>query len=150
VNATLATVIEALRRSLRDAVQPELQSDHARSQLAGVLDILGKLERMTDWLPAMQQEEHATLRKGLDDIAARAAASNVDLPVEPAAGQGDALEACHERVRQVTDWLFAGDIAPDLRNELDSILRAALREALAAQRRRIPRADFSSMTASSE
>lgn len=150
MNVSVATLIEGLRRSLRDVVQPELTSDHARSQLAGVLDILAKLERMTDWLPAMQHEEQAALASGLAAIGARLATAGVTPPVDAMALPVDSLEACEGRVRRLVDWLFEADIAPELRAEIDALLRTSLRESVAAQRRRIPRADFSSMTASSE
>jgi hypothetical protein len=150
MNMALPALLEALRRSLRETVQPELRSDHARSQLAGVLDILGKLERMTDWLPAIEQEEHDALVKGLDAVAKLAAAAHVSLPSGPEPATGNATEACRERLRRLSDWLFEAELAPAIRNEMDALARAALRESIAAQRRRIPRTDFSSMTASSE
>lgn len=150
MNVPVATLIEALRRSLRDVVQPELKSDHARSQLAAVLDILGKIEGMTDWLPAMQREEEDELRKGLDAVEARLARAKVLLPAALPSLVGDSSEACQHRFRQITDWLFDSDLESELRSEISALLRAALRESLAVTRRRIPRTDFSSMTASSE
>jgi hypothetical protein len=148
MNIPLPALIEALRCSLRDAVQPELQSDHARSQLAGVVDILGKLERMADWLPAVAREEQAALDDGLHAVASLAASADVSLPDGARPMAGDTPERTQERLRLLSDWLFEADIALDLRNEMEARLRSALRASLAAQRSLIPRADFSSMTAS--
>ena len=150
MTVSVATLIEALSRSLRDVVQRELTSDHSRSQLAGVLDILAKLEHMTDWLPAMLQEERDALARGLAAIDESLTAAGVVLPADAAAVPDASAAAYDERTRRLVDWRFEADIAPGLRAEIDSMLRTSLRESVAAQRRRIPRADFSSMTASSE
>ena len=148
MNIALPALIEALRCSLRDAVQPELQSDHSRSQLAGVVDILGKLERMADWIPALERDEQAALDAGLDAVAGLAASAQVSLPDGARPVAGDTPERSQQRIRLVTDWLFEADIAPGVRDEMEARLRSALRDSLAAQRSLIPRADFSSMTAS--
>lgn len=147
-------VMEAMRSSLAGAVLPELQTDHARGQLAGVLDVMGKLERMMDWAPAMLQEEARPLQDVLVAVTARLAASGHPLPTEISAGEReDALALCENRVRDLCDWLFEQEgvsLPRPLRDELHAMLSAAMRQSLTGQRNRIPRADYSSMTSSSE
>ena len=149
MNGPLAPVVRSLSRALRESVLPELQTDHARSQLAGVLDILSKLESMSDWLGEMQDDEEAALRQGLTAIAARARQAQVEPPREVPDG-AQALAAAQQHARDIADWLLNPELAPALRSELDGMLLASLRQAALAQRRRIPRTDFSSMTASSD
>jgi hypothetical protein len=149
MNSPLAPLVRSLSRALRESVLPELQSDHARTQLAGVLDILAKLESMSDWLSAMRDEEEAALRQGIDAIAARARQARVDAPPEGSHGT-QALASAQQHARDIADWLLDSELAPELGAELDGMLRASLRQAVLAQRRRIPRTDFSSMTASSD
>ena len=147
MNGPVSALLAAARRALEVAVRPELASDHARSQLAGVLDILAKLERMSDWAPAMLQDEQQALQVAVAAVEARAAAAGLALPAPPA---GDGLALWQARSRQLSDWLYDHVPAGALRDEIDATLRAGLREAVAAERRHVPRTDFSAMTASKE
>ena len=61
----LGRLIEALRRTLNDAVAPELSSDFARGQLAAVHDILGKIAGMAVWDPQALQAQAQALREQL-------------------------------------------------------------------------------------
>ncbi|MGE0097193.1 MAG: hypothetical protein AB7S86_02495 [Hydrogenophaga sp.] len=148
MNIELSQLIEALRRSLADEVRPELSTDHARGQLAAVLDILGKVERMAVWSPDAAAQQASVLAQGCAAFAARLALAGVELPPAAPAPAAD-LQAAEARVMQLTDWLFdAGETLPaPLRDELDAILRQALREQLLVQRKLIPLTDFGAMTA---
>ena len=55
MNGSLPALVEALRRALREEVAPDVAGDHARTQLAAVVDILGKLEAMIVWSPEAQR-----------------------------------------------------------------------------------------------
>lgn len=149
MNTDLARLIEALRRTLDEAVAPELSSDFARGQLAAVHDILGKLAGMTVWDPAALQEQAKALHAGLARFAERAAQAGVALPSAAPEGEAADLNAAQARVRELTDWLDAqaNALPADLIAELDAILRDTLREELRLQRKRIPLTDFSAMTA---
>lgn len=146
MNTDLARLIDALRRTLDEAVAPELSSDFARGQLAAVHDILGKLAGMTVWDPAALQAQAQSLRDGLARFAGRAVQAGVALP--PGTEPSD-LDAAQARTRELVDWLDAqGPALPaDLASELDAILRDTLRNELRLQRQRIPLTDFSAMTA---
>ena len=131
----LGRLIEALRRTLNDAVAPELSSDFARGQLAAVHDILGKIAGMAVWDPQALQAQAQALREGHRRFAECAARAGLD--------------AAQARTRELSDWLDANGptLAPALAAELDAILRQALREQLRVERQRIPLTDFSAMTA---
>jgi hypothetical protein len=148
MNTDLTRLIEALRRALNDAVAPELSSDFARGQLAAVHDILGKLGGMTVWDPAALQAQAQALQEGNQRFAERAAQAGLVLPAEVAADATD-LGAAQARTRVLTDWLDQAGPAqpPALAEELDAILRQALRDQLRVERQRIPLTDFSAMTA---
>ena len=150
MSGTVASLLQAVRRSLREAVQPELSSDHARSQLAGAADILSKLEKMTDWSAAMRCEEQHALEDGISAVMQRAAAKGIVLPPPSDASSDNTLSASHARMRQLIDWSFDANLEASVRREIDALLRRALRDAVAAQRRRVLPTDFSSMTASTE
>ena len=145
---SIDALIGALCASLRADVLPELTSDHARSQLAGTLDILAKLQVMCDWSASMQCEEQAMLERSIRAVTQHALASSITpaLVTTP----GEPLLETQARMRELIDWLFDAPLPPALREELHALLRPILHEQVAAQRRRIPRADFSSMTASSQ
>lgn len=155
MNIALPELIDAIRRTLADAVAPELSSDHARGQLAAVQDILGKLARMTVWAPESFEAQAQALRAGIDaflDAAAQAGVS-LSLPEEPAgAGPEGALHALEAQVLRLCDWLGEAQatLPPALHAQLDSILRQALREQLLVQRKRIPLTDFGAMTAATK
>jgi hypothetical protein len=145
MNTDLALLIDALRRTLNDAVAPELSSDHARGQLAAVHDILGKLAGMTVWDPQALQAQARALFEGNQRFVECAARAGVTLPGCDATD----LDALQARMRALTDWLDeeGPSLPPDLAAELDAILRQALREQLRVERQRIPLTDFSAMTA---
>ncbi|MBG9388057.1 hypothetical protein [Caenimonas aquaedulcis] len=161
--STLAGLIETLRNSLREGVAPELVSDAAHSQFAGVIDVLDKLQGMAVWSPALLRERIAVLEAGCAAVVQRALSAGVAPPVDPApalppqatqAQLEEALRNAERRVARLTDWLFEPGAdaapAPALRRELDLLVRATLRDALAVEKRLTPRADLSGMTRASE
>ncbi|MBG9388038.1 hypothetical protein [Caenimonas aquaedulcis] len=151
---SLPELVRAARVALAEAVRPELTSDHARSQLAGVLDILAKLERMVVWSPEALREQAALLRAGCQAFTARLAADGVTPPplTTPPGSPDDSAEAqahaAEEQVMQLTDWLFdpSTRVAEALRSDLDRILQQALRQALIVERKLIPLTDFTAMS----
>lgn len=157
MNQSLDALMGSIGRALREEILPELQSDHARSQLAGVLDVLGKVQHMVVWSPDVVREQLDLLEDCLAQAVARIAAAGETAPAglvpaapRPSATQADlrrALADAERRFARLTDWLFA---SPGERAELHELLRTALRNTLKAQRRLVPSADFSSMTAPSQ
>jgi hypothetical protein len=173
VNQSLPALVDGLLRSLREVVLPELQSDHARGQLAGVLDVLGKFERLLVWSPDLLRSQLETVQTGCSDIIARAAAAGVVVPtaigpesitqpnLKSATGstteptsmplqQADlelALIEAEQRLIALTDWLFepSNALTTDIRVELDRLMRETLRSTLMSERRLITRADFTAM-----
>ncbi|WP_372656673.1 hypothetical protein [Hydrogenophaga sp.] len=159
MNQSLEALMGSICRALRDEILPELQSDHARSQLAGVLDVLGKVESMVVWSPDVTREQLDLLESCLSQAAARIAAAGTTVPVgiAVAASVGSVTQAAlqaaladaERRFALLTDWLFStpGGLSSSLREDLHDLIRTALRNTLKAQRRLVPSADFSSMTA---
>ena len=161
MNSSLTGLIEGMRRALREDIRPELATDYARSQVAGILDILGKLERMLAWSPDALRERLGILKAGGAAIAARAAAAGYTAPPDPSPVRSEALRhadlehavrAAEQRLVALTDWLFDSPAAlpGDLHSELDALLRSTLRDALVVERRFVSRADFSSMTGTNQ
>lgn len=159
MNQPLDALMGSICRALREEVLPELRSDHARSQLAGVLDVLGKVERMVVWSPDVAREQLELLEACLAQAAARLAAAGQAAPrgiappsPRPPVTQAALLAALADAERRFglfTDWLFSppAGLSTSLNHELHEQLRTALRHTLKAQRRLVPSADFSSMTA---
>lgn len=157
MNQSLVGLLEAIRRALRDDVLPEIDTDHARSQLSGVLDILGKLERMLVWSPDVFRERLAAIDAGSAALITRAAAAGCTLPPRPARlsppqSQADleqAVRSGEQWLVTLTDWLFdpKAELSANQRDELDTLLQDTMRDALVAERRLVSRADFTSMTA---
>ncbi len=158
MNQSLSALFQGIRRTLRDDVHPELTSDHARAQLAGVIDILGNLERSLAWSPDLQHERLRLLLAGSEAFIARAAQAGVTLDGLPApaaealltqAGLAQAVREAEAQFARLTDWLFdaATTLADDARAELDTLLSDTLRQLLLAERKLTARADFGSMTA---
>lgn len=160
MNQSLEALMDSIRRALGEEILPELQSDHARSQLAGVLDVLGKVERMAVWSPDVTREQLELLQACIAQAVARIAAAGHAAPpgIAPAdeaeipcvqAALEAALADAERRFARLNDWLFSppAGLPAALVEELHALLRAALRNTLKAQRRVVPSADFSSMTA---
>ncbi|RYF76402.1 MAG: hypothetical protein EOO22_02175 [Comamonadaceae bacterium] len=155
MNQPLPTLIESLRQALSATVQPELTSDHARSQLAGVVDVLAKVERMLVWSPDVLIEQLEIARDGLEAFAARTGRAALPaIPMRPLrqAELEQALREAGAMTASHADWLLdpATDLAPATRSELDALLRETIRGQLLAERRLIPRADFGAMTAGAQ
>ncbi|HVZ44215.1 MAG TPA: hypothetical protein VHA82_10440 [Ramlibacter sp.] len=144
MNEPVGLLIKCVSRALREHLQPELTTDYARSQLAGALDILSKLEQMADWSPSLVEEVDAALCASNSALAAAAAAAGLAVPAVTT------FESHADASRALADWLFQTPMPEEERKRLDAILRESLRACVLAQRRRIPRADFSAMTASSD
>lgn len=144
MNGSVRALLDAARSGLREAVRPEMLSDHARAQLAAVMDILAKLARMSDWAPVIVREERNALEAAIADVESRAAAAGLSLP--PGRAGDDRSAACRDRIRQLSDWVFEAVPPGDVRNQLDAALRAGLRAAVGAERRHVPSTDFSAMT----
>lgn len=159
MNQSLEALMGSMRRALRDEILPELTSDHARSQLAGVLDVLGKVESMVVWSPDVVREQLELLDACLAQAVTRIAAEGHPVPAGVAPGapakpethaalQAELVHA-ERRFGLLTDWLFSPptELPAPLKDELHELLRTALRHTLKAQRRLVPNADFSAMTA---
>ncbi|MDO8906568.1 hypothetical protein [Hydrogenophaga sp.] len=159
MNQSLEALMSSVCRALQEDILPELSSDHARSQLAGVLDVLDKVESMVVWSPDVVREQvdliESCLSKAVVFIAAsgHSAPSGIaaDEPVNPATQTAllAALADAEYRFARFTDWLFSPPerLPGPLSVELHELLRTTLRNTLKAQRRLVPSADFSSMTA---
>ena len=159
MNQSLEALMASMRRALRDEILPELASEHARSQLAGVLDVLGKVERMVVWSPDVTREQLDLLEDSLSQAVALIAAAGHAAPeglAEAAPARREtqiallaALAGAERRFALLTDWLFSasGGIPAPLADELHALQRTTLRNTLKAQRRLVSSADFSSMTA---
>lgn len=159
MNQPLDALVGSMRRALREEILPEIASDHARSQLAGVLDVLGKIESMVVWSPDVVREQLELLDACLATAVHRITAAGLNPPAGLAPGAAApagthaalliALAESESRFDRLTDWLFspAAALAAPLHTELHELLRATLRNTLKAQRRLVPSADFSSMTA---
>ena len=155
MNISLCQLTLALRCALEENVKPELQTDYARSQLAAVQDILGKLERMAVWSPDVQAQQVNVLLQACADFKATAVRLGVDLRLPEAllsGTDGTSLRDAEAQLMQFTDWLFdSGEtLARPINSELDRILRQALREQLVIQRKLIPLTDFGAMTSASQ
>ena len=150
MNSELLALFRSMIASLHANVRPHVASEHARLQLAAVLDVLGKLQGMTCWSPDALHEQAEALQAGTRAFEAHAAEACVELPVPPQGGPGG-LPRAEARAVQLADWLFENPTLPaPLRTELDALLRAALRQQLLAERKRTPLTDFSAMTASAD
>jgi hypothetical protein len=160
MNQSLEALMGSVRRALSDEILPELVSEHARSQLAGVLDVLGKIESMVVWSPDVTREQLELLDACLAQAAARIAGTGLACPditchpdhnqfAHTQAGLEAALADAERRFAILTDWLFASPagLPAEVGKALHELQRTTLRNTLKAQRRLVPSADFSSMTA---
>lgn len=159
MNQSLEALVGSIRRALHEEILPELESDHARSQLAGVLDVLGKVESMVVWSPDVAREQLVLLETCIAQSMTRLAAAGYTPPhgiaatktVAPATygALQIALADTERRFALLTDWLFSppSGLSMSCREALHDLLSTALRNTLKAQRRLVASADFSSMTA---
>lgn len=146
----VSSLLAVARQGLLQAVRPELHSDYARSQLAAVMDILSKLERMADWSSVIQREEREALDATAAAVQVHADSLGLASQMPAATAADDTVEASRDRARQLTDWVFETLPPGAARDEFDKRLREGLRNAVAAERRHVPRTDFSTMTDSKE
>lgn len=157
MNQSLSGLLDGMRRALREDVLPEVRSAHARGQMAGVIDILNKLERMVVWSPDVLREELAIIVEGFRAIdehlrlcGYESPPPECDLKLSSAASQSELesrVAAGRRRLAGITDWLFdpANPLSAEQRKTIDALLRETIRDAMAPERRLVPRADYSGM-----
>jgi hypothetical protein len=157
MNQELASLLAGMRNALRDDVLSEVRGAHARGQMAGVIDILQKLERMVVWSPDVLGEELAILERGVGAIGALArdhgrqyAPSRPDAELARPLTHSELesrVATARRRLIELTDWLFdpANGLPGARREAIDAVLRATIRDAMGPQRRLTPRADFAGM-----
>jgi len=157
MNPTLSDLLSGMRRALREDVAPDVHSAHARGQMAGVIDILNKLEGMVAWSPDMLGEELAILDRGSHAIAELMREYGVtNLPPPDAelarpTSQSELesrVESGRRHLMDLTDWLFdpTNPLSAEQRKGIDAKLRKTIRDAMGPQRRLTARADFAGMT----
>jgi hypothetical protein len=139
MNYSMHSVFTLMKKVLREDVKAELRSDHATTQLAGVLDILEKLERQLVPSPDLLRKKLAILRSASAEAGGTFAPEPTDqASLEQAVRDGEA------ELRRLTDVAFdTGDAS------LHRLLQATLRKLLQVERSAVPRADFGAMTSGS-
>lgn len=158
MNGSLSLLIEGLHRALREEVAPALADSHARTQLAAVVDILGKLQGMVAWLPDAQRQQWQALQAGREAFELLAHEWGVasclpqrasGMPDPDMADPETALRAAElDLIRQIDALFDAGEAWPAGASQaLDTCLRLTLRESLLIERKRIPLTDFAAMSA---
>lgn len=157
MNQSLVGLLQATRRALRDSVLPELDTDYARSQLAGAVDILSKLEHLVVWSPDVLRDRLAAIDAGSAAIIARAEAAGCTLPpsastISPPQNQAElehAVRSGEQWLMALSDWLFDPEnaLSADQRVEIDTILLDSMCNALEMERRLVTGANYSSITA---
>ncbi len=154
---SIPQLLQIVRATLREDIAADLQTDHARSQLAGVVDILSTLEQMVSWSPGWLGERLAAVTSGIAAFGSAARAAGHPLPASLSDPESDAIgadivrsvERAEDRLAGIVDWHFLNGsrLPPAIRDELDKVLRLTMRQALLAERRVVAPADFGAMTA---
>jgi len=160
MNQTLIGLVQGMQRALRDDVLPELATEHARCQLFGVLEVLGKLGHLAVWSPDLLRQQAQAMADGIAALevhGAPSAAHDVQPPAEKD-GAADApgvharlereVQAGERRLQELIDWIFdpANGLDDNARAEADKLLRETLRKTLVIERNVLPRVDFSAMS----
>lgn len=157
MNQSLVGLLQATRRALRESVLPELDTDYARAQLAGAVDVLSKLELLVVWSPDVLRVRLAAIDAGSAAIIARAEAAGCTLPpsaprISPPQNQTEleqAVRSGEQWLIALCDWLFdpKNQLPANEREEIDTLLLDSMHGALAMERRLVTEANYSSMTA---
>ena len=129
-------VFTLMKKVLREDVKAELHTDHANTQLAGVLDILEKLERLLVPSPDLLRQKLALMRSASSEAGGAFAPEPTNqASLEQAVRDGEA------ELRRLTDVAFDTKDAA-----LHRLLQATLKKLLQVERSAVPRADFGAMT----
>lgn len=154
MNPPVKSLIEAMQRTLRDDVLPEVTTDYARCQVFGVLDILAQLAQLAVWSPHLLNEQAVALRRGIAALEALGAPASSRNSVKPATGpvtdadRDSAIAPSERRLNELIAWRFTQGNGMDeaKRRAVDGLLRETIREALVIERNLLPRVDFAAMS----
>lgn len=157
MNQSLPSVLDALKVVLRQEILPWLESEYARSQLYGVVDVLDKLANLAVWSPDVMRRQLAIIVeacKRFDQGLAALGQAGVPGELPDPGGAADqaqlehTLELANRRLVELTNRLYSDDAAIDgeSRKELEALLREAIRDMVAEERRLIAPTDFAALS----
>lgn len=157
MNQSLSSVLDALKVVLQQEIVPQLESDYARSQIYGLVDVLDKLANLAVWSPDVMRRQLAVIvdacvrfDRRLEALGqARVPGVLHDPGVAMDQAQLEhALVLANRRLVELSDWLYSHDAAIDgeSRKELEALLREAIRDMVAEERRLIAPTDFAALS----
>ena len=163
MNNSFARLIDGMNATLRSEVLTRLDDEFARGQVFGVINLLNTFKVRADWSAGFLLQQIEAQRTALDGVAAllKSRAEAATLPVLPA-GAGplsvpiaELLALRDEGNRAIGDllgWLDAqrDRLAPHLADDVEQLLRTAMRAETSIELKNSPRPLFAEMSSGQE
>lgn len=163
MNNSFTRLIDGMCATLRGEVLTRLDDEFARGQVYGVINLLNTFKVRADWSAGFLLQQIAAQRTAFDGVAAAMAgrAGPTPLPVLPTAAlpaPTPIAELMLQRdegnraIGALLAWLDAERqaLGPELADQVDALLRAAMRAEVDIELRNAPRPLFAEMSSGKE
>ena len=160
MNNSFARLIDGMNATLRSEVLTRLDDEFARGQVFGIINLLNTFKVRADWSSGFLLEQIAAQRTALDGVAVLLQGRS-DAPIGPI---GDAPQAAsiadllarrdegNRAIGKVLAWVDANraTLVPPTAEQLDMLLRTAMRAEVGIELKNAPRPLFAEMSSGAE
>jgi hypothetical protein len=163
MNNSFARLIDGMNATLRSEVLTRLDDEFARGQVFGVINLLNTFKVRADWSAGFLLQQISAQRAALDGVAAllQGRPEAASLPAMPNGGLPQAVPITellalrddgNRAIGELLGWLDAQrtTLAPQTAEQLDTLLRTAMRAEVSIELKNAPRPLFAEMSSGSE
>jgi hypothetical protein len=163
MNNSFARLIDGMNATLRKEVLTRLDDEFARGQVFGVINLLNTFKVRADWSAGFLLEQIAAQRTALDGVPAlmQGQPEAASLPTLPASATPQSVPIAdlltlrddgNRAIGELLGWVDAqrGQLAPEVSDQIEQLLRTAMRAELSIELQNAPRPLFAEMSSGSE
>jgi hypothetical protein len=163
MNNSFARLIDGMNATLRKEVLTRLDDEFARGQVFGIINLLNTFKVRADWSAGFLLEQIAAQRTALDGVAAltQGQPEATSLPTLPASATPQCVPIAdlltlrddgNRAIGELLGWVDAqrGQLAPEVSDQIEQLLRTAMRAELSIELQNAPRPLFAEMSSGSE
>jgi len=160
MNNSFARLIDGMNATLRSEVLTRLDDEFARGQVFGIINLLNTFKVRADWSSGFLLEQIVAQRTALEGAAALLQGRN-DAPIGPIGDPPQAVPIAdllarrdegNRAIGKLLAWVDANraTLVPPTAEQLDMLLRTAMRAEVGIELKNAPRPLFAEMSSGAE
>jgi hypothetical protein len=163
MNNSFPRLIDGMCATLRNEVLTRLDDDFARGQVFGIINLLNTFKVRADWSAGFLLQQIEAQRTALDSVLALSHGIATDTVVPPLPQGLEPMvtsiaellasrDAGNQGIGDLLNWLDAvqTQIEPETRNQIESLLRNAMRAEVDIELKNSPKPLFAQMSSGRE